>query len=168
MDIQYVDFFGTCVLCGSSQRVYTSIKYKEMPGEPICQVIVFCDSVIVEAGTGKNSLIGTFPTLQSQTFPLAVGRIFIHFTISNFVPDGQLVQIAVNLKQESSGGVIGSFATKLNMPVMDAKAPSSGMNLNVPLNNVIFQTPGSYKCEVLFNGEVVGSRMLDIIQRPRA
>jgi hypothetical protein len=38
------------------------------------------------------------------------------------------------------------------------------INLNVPFQNVTFPAPGAYECEVLFDGERIGSRSLEVQQ----
>jgi hypothetical protein len=138
-----------------------------MPGEPVCTLIVFCDYVITEAISGKNSLIGTFPTLASPQFPHFVQQFFIHVTISNYVPTGQPINFAVNLKQVASGAVIGSVGSSITVPIIKGQSlAGSGMqfNMNVPFRNVSFPAPGAYKCEVLFNGEPIGERILELVQ----
>lgn len=134
-----------------------------MPGEPVCSAIIFCDYVIVEARTGKNSLIGSFPNIGSSRFPLVVPQMYVHTTISNFSPTGKQNTVVVNIKQKSSGAVIASAALPITVPV--PKEPfTNGMhiNLNVPLRNITFRSEGIYECEVLVDGEQVGTRMLEI------
>ena len=138
-----------------------------MPGEPICTLVVFCDYVITEAISGKNSLIGTFPSIASPQFPFFVPQFFIHVTISNYVATGQPINVAVNLKQVASGAVIGSVGSSITVPVPQGQVvTSSGMhlNLNVPFRNVSFPAPGAYKCEVLLNGDLIGERILELVQ----
>lgn len=134
-----------------------------MPGEPICTFIAFCDLVITEAGTGKNSLIGTFPSLAAPSFPFPVPQITIHVTISNFGIGSKDSSVAVNLKQQSTGVVVGSRAVQL--PVIWQKSLSSmgsSFNLNMPFQNVIFPAAGAYLCEILFDGESIGDRILEL------
>ncbi len=141
-----------------------------MPGEPVCSAIVFCDLVIVEHITGKNSLIGTFPNLASPQFPYLLERFFVHVSISNIVPTEKPVLLAVNLKQPTSGGVLGSVAFPITMPVLkNQPLPSSGMqiNLNIPFQRVTFPSPGTYECEVLFDGDPIGHRALELVQIQR-
>jgi hypothetical protein len=141
-----------------------------MPGEPVCTVIVFCDYIITEANSGKNSLIGTFPNLASPTFPFLVQQFFVHASISNFVPTGQPINLAINLKQQTSGSVVGSVGMPIMIPILknQPQAPSGGqIALNIPFKNVTFPAPGSYLCEVLFNGDEIGRRMLDLVQIPQ-
>jgi hypothetical protein len=139
-----------------------------MPGEPVSTLIVFCDYVIVEAKTGKISLIGTFSRLVSQRFPFQVPKVFIHTTISNYIPSGKESHIVVNLKQAKSGAVVGSAAMPLNVPIPTTPIPSSGMhiNLNIPFQNVVFHSPGPYICEILFDGDPIGNRTLEVELRP--
>jgi hypothetical protein len=142
-----------------------------MPGEPICTVIVFCDLIVTEQGTGKNSLIGSFPSLMSPSFPLVIPRFFVHVSIANFVTTGQKVNIAVNLKNVATGAVVASVGMPVTIPPMTVQttpARGMGVNLNIPLMNVTFMVPGAYKCEVLVDGEPTGDgRILDVLQIPQ-
>ena len=134
-----------------------------MPGEPVCSVIVFCDLVITEHVTGKNSLIGTFPNLASPQFPFMVQRFFVHVSITNVVPIEKPVSIVLNLRQTASGAVLGSVGFPVTVPILKNQPKStSGMhiNLNVPFQNVTFPAPGTYECEVLFDGERIGARSI--------
>ena len=136
-----------------------------MPGEPVCSVIVFCDLVITEYGSGKNSLIGSFPNLGNPQFPFSVPRFFVHVSIANIVPTDKPVYAVINLKQVASGAVVGSASVTVpilkNLP---KSAPGMHINLNVPFQNVTFPAPGDYECEVLFDGERIGDRILDVEQ----
>jgi hypothetical protein len=137
-----------------------------MPGEPVCSVIVFCDLIIVEQMTGKNSLIGTFANLASAQFPLVVEKFFVHASISNVAPTQTPIAIATNLKQKDSGMVLGSTGFTTAVPFLkNQPLPPSGIqiNLNVPFQRVAFPAPGVYECEILFDGSVIGSRMLDVV-----
>ena len=136
-----------------------------MPGEPVCTCIVFCDYVITDATSGKNSLIGTFPSLQSPKFPLTLPQFYIHTTISNFVNRGEAILIAVNLKNVQSGAVIASVGSPVTIsPAQTQQSLPNGLNLNlnIPLQNVTFPSPGLYECEVLFNGDKISQRILEI------
>jgi hypothetical protein len=138
-----------------------------MPGEPVCSVIVFCDLVITEHGSGKNSLIGTFPYLANPQFPFLVQRFFVHVSIANVAPIEKPVTIVLNLRQTASGAVLGSVGFPVTVPILKNQPKSmSGMhiNLNVPFQNVTFPAPGSYECEVLFDGERIGARLLEVQQ----
>jgi len=137
-----------------------------MPGDPVCSIIVFCDYVIVEQTTGKNSLIGTFGNLGSLQFPFVIPSFFVHVNITNFIPGSAAISLAVNLKHVQTGGVVGSVAFPIQLPSLKAKLPPGGaqINLNVPLQNVNFPAPGAYECEVLFDGERIGSRILEVTQ----
>jgi hypothetical protein len=143
-----------------------------MSAEPVCTVIVFCDLIITEQGTGKNSLIGSFPNLSSPQFPFFLPRFFIHVSLANFAIGGQRINVAVNLKQVASGAVVASVGMPIAIPPMQVQtSPPRGMgiNLNVPFQNVTFTAPGSYKCEVLVDGDPVGEgRILDVLQIPQA
>jgi hypothetical protein len=143
-----------------------SLPYN-MPGEPVLSLIVFCDSVIVEQGSGKNSLIGTFPSLASPQFPFLLQRFFVHVSVTNIVPTPTPVSIVVNLKA-ASGAVLGSVGfPPITIPALkNQPIPAGGMNinLNVPFQNVAFPAPGTYECEVLWDGELIGNRKLEIVQ----
>ena len=134
-----------------------------MSGEPICTLVVFCDLVIVEQNTGKNTLVGTFPALVSATFPLAYQQLFVHVSISNFVDDEAPCTVVVNLKQNHSGAVIGSAAIPIKLPNRP-QDKNWTFNVNIPFRNIIFHTPGPYVCEILLDGAVIGSRILEIRQ----
>lgn len=138
-----------------------------MPGEPKCTFIAFCDLVITEAGTGKNSLIGTYPSLATPKFPLVVPQMIVHVTISNFLPGERDASIAVNIKDQGSGAVLGSRALQLPLAFQKSlNTSAANFNVNVPFQNLIFQAPRPYICEVLFDGDPIGSRVLEVRQQP--
>lgn len=137
-----------------------------MPGEPVCSLIVFCDLIVVEQGSGKNSLIGTFPNIASPVFPFVVQRMFVHVEITNIVPEQRPVTAVVNIKA-ASGAVLSSFGPPpLMLPVLKNQPPSSSglhVNLNIPFQNLGFHVPGTYECEVIWNGDLIGSRKFDVV-----
>ena len=129
--------------------------------------MMFCDYVIVEAQSGKNSLIGTFPSLASPQFPFTTSRFFVHVTISNFIPSEQAINLAVNLKNLHTGAVVASVGMPVTIPFpKDQRLPPNGahITMNVPFQNITFPSPGAYLCEVLFDGESIGGRSLEVLQ----
>jgi hypothetical protein len=140
-----------------------------MPGEPVCSLIVFCDLIVVEQGSGKNSLIGTFPNIASPVFPFPVARMSVHVEITNIVPEQKPVTAVVNIKA-ASGAVLGSVGPPpIMLPVLKNQPPSSSglhVNLNVFFQNLGFHAPGTYECEVIWNGESIGSRKFDVVHIP--
>ena len=84
-----------------------------MSGEPICTFIAFCDYVITEAGTGKNSLIGTYPTLATARLPLVIPQMMVHITISNLILQQKDANVVINFKHQASGAVLGSSPLKI-------------------------------------------------------
>ena len=141
-----------------------------MPSDPVASLIVFCDHIITEQGSGKNSLIGTFQHLGSPTFPFFYPRLFVHIAVTNFTPSSnKTASLAVNFKNTQTGAVVASLGFPLNLPpTPKEKLPANGVKLlfNLPLQNLMFQTPGVYECEVLFNSEPIGSSFLEVVQVP--
>ena len=138
--------------------------------DPVATLIVLCDHIITEQGSGKNSLIGVFQQLASAQFPFVYPRIFVHIAVSSFVPSGKQEHLAINIKSQQSGGVIGSVPVPLNFNIPKDKIPTKGikLNFNLPLQNLVFPDAGIYVCEVLLNGESIGETYLEIVRVPHA
>ncbi|SRR5258706_16234651 len=135
--------------------------------DPVCSLIAFCDLVVTEQNTGKNTLVGTFHSLAWPQFPFTIPRFFVHVAISNLVLTGKPISIAINVKQPQTGAVVGSFGMPVNIPIPpDPPKEPIVVNFNIPFTNVVFPSPGDYAIEILFDGEHVGERILAIRQRP--
>jgi hypothetical protein len=77
----------------------------------------------------------------------------VHVSIANIVPIEKPVSAVLNLRQITSGAVLGSVG--LTVPILKSQPRSAAgmhINLNVPFQNVTFPAPGAYECKVLFDG----------------
>jgi hypothetical protein len=130
-----------------------------MPGEPVCTAIMFCDLVVTEATTGKNTLVGTFGQFNAPQFPFFTPRFIVFVSITNMeVKDS--IAITVNIRAPRTGAVLGSVSANLNrdpvQPIPAGTVPS--VDLPLPFQNVPFHDAGRYEVAVLVDGSEIGHR----------
>src|SRR6516225_8830772 len=60
-------------------------KRGELPPPTVPPCILFCDGVILEQGTGKTTLVGTFSGVAAPSFPSPPKDIHVYAQLTSFV-----------------------------------------------------------------------------------
>jgi len=58
-----------------------------LPAPTIPPCMLFCDGIIVEQGTGKTTLIGTFSGVAAEQFPSPAKDLHVYAQLSSLVGD---------------------------------------------------------------------------------
>jgi Family of unknown function (DUF6941) len=139
-----------------------------LDSEPsVLPAIVFSDSIIVEIGTQKRSIIGSFDQFAFPQFPAAYGRFFITVWIANMQGTLSEMDITVRIEQKGSAHVV--FSTTLKIP-FGAERPFERHNVmvfSIPVPQVTFPSSGTYTASVRINAEPSGEKDFNVIQTPQ-
>src|SRR5207302_304995 len=113
---------------------------------PHCKAILLCDHTIVEAMTGKVSIIGTFDSFFVQELP----GTLIAFTVYLLLTEGhEDYSIVVEIQDRQEDVVLGrSPVIQINFPDRLAR-----LNLMIPVPPLMVQHVGTYDLVVLANDE---------------
>ena len=128
---------------------------------PKCKAILLCERTIIEAGTGKVSLIGLFdgfivPKIPGITVPCTV---FLHLT--DGVADHDY-QIAIELHDLSDGKIIA----KAGGPKVQWKDRLAKLNLFIPVPPLKVQHVGRYDFVVFANKQEIDRQTFGVIVPP--
>ena len=117
---------------------------------PKCKAILLCERTIIEAGTGKISLIGLFDAFIVASVPgtTAPCTVFLHLT--DGVADHEY-QITIELHDLSDGTVIA----KAGGPKVQWKDRFAKLNLFIPVPPLRVQHEGKYDFVVLANKQEI-------------
>ena len=122
--------------------------------KPILLALVLCDTVIREQGTNKVSLIGTFNSLSSSTFPCVHGSFWVYIAIT----EGR--------GRHSSKLRITSLSTGQNVFELPGEIefadPTSVGELVFQLSGTRFDVPGLYAVEFWAGDDLLGSRKIHV------
>jgi hypothetical protein len=121
---------------------------------PIPLSLMICDHVWHDANSGKHSLLGTFSSIGSSHFPLAIGMA-VYFAVT----DGQgLLPVRMELidVDEERPAV---FDVEANFEFTDRRQVIEG---TFSLANLVFPEPGEYRLKLFVAGEFLMERSLNI------
>src|SRR5438105_382968 len=76
-------------------------KRSELPPPLVPPCMLFCDSVILEQGTGKTTLVGTYSGLAATTFPSPPRDLHVYVQLTSFQGEAavKLVCLRVDLPE---------------------------------------------------------------------
>jgi hypothetical protein len=116
--------------------------------------LVICDSIIVESGTNKHSLIGTFNTIAVRQFPALHPSMSIYVALTD--GHGQY-QAVLRLVELESGREVFSLPGSLELrdPLLVAECAFR-------IGPVRFEREGQYAVEFVAAGQMLGSRKLRV------
>jgi hypothetical protein len=120
--------------------------------------ILLSDVSIVEAGSGKRSIIGCFDQFLFPQFPAAYGRFFVTAWISNMVGTLSSLEVTCRLEAKGSGHVVFSNATRVEFEGEQKFDPQTTAATSIQIPGVVFQQAGIYTIVLLLNGDKVGER----------
>lgn len=130
--------------------------------KPILLALVLCDTIIREQGTNKLSLIGTFNSLSSATFPCVHGTFWVYIAIT----EGRGRHTSkLRITSLTSGDVIFELPGEIEFA-----GPTSVGELVFQLNGIRFDTPGMYAVEFWSGDHLLSSRKIHVqkIDSPKA
>lgn len=124
----------------------------------------FCDYACRMEG-GKGCLIGMFDTIGGMEFPLTHPTFYIcvEFEFSPFEAEREahIKMVLIDEDGKELMGVEGHFPVPRNV---DARPTT--MFHAFRIDGFTFQKPGTYRLDVLYNGEPVSEARLYLVQGP--
>ena len=123
--------------------------------EPYCVAMVLCDHVHRDRATGKNTILGTFGTINSASYPTTL-NLSIYFAVTDGLGKHTLIIQMVNANDVVSGGD-PVFRAECPVEIPD---PLAVMETALALVGVKIPSAGVYHCELLCGENVLMSRRL--------
>jgi hypothetical protein len=131
-----------------------------MNPDPVIIGILLSDYVIMEAGSGKYSLIGTFNSMQTQGFPFITPHFFVTVLLTNLPPHFEQMNVTVRIEEPKSAHVLTSAAGNIKPPQGFNFPTHYVMQLPFLMPQFVIQQQDAYTVVVLVDGESVGRRTL--------
>jgi hypothetical protein len=72
-------------------------KRVDVPPPTVPPCMLFCDGVILEQGTGKTTLVGTYSGIAAPTFPSPAKDIPIYIQLTSFLGDVEMRLVCVQV-----------------------------------------------------------------------
>jgi hypothetical protein len=130
--------------------------------DPVCISIIFSDLVIREAGTGKNSLIGTFNNFNMPGFPCPAPPFFITVQLTNLAPNTKEFELVVRMEDGTNGMILTSIGGHINLPEGANLSRESVLEIPLAVGPFLVPKAGHFKVVVLFNNSDAGNRPFSI------
>src|SRR5207249_5153889 len=124
--------------------------------------ILLSDASIVERGTNKRSIIGTFEELKFPQFPATYGRFFITAWIANLIGTLSELEFTVRIEEKTSAHVIFSNSIRAKFKPEQTFDQSATMATSMAVPGVVFPRPATYTVILLLNGEKAGERDFNV------
>ena len=126
--------------------------------EPVVVAILFADRLITEHN-GKKGIIGVFNQFQAQAFPVSFPPWGIYIAMTNLQGKHEF---ALELTHEESEQVIIPIKGQLEVP-----SQNEVIDLIFNIENAIFPQPGRHILSVYVDGNIAGSRLLQVEKIPK-
>ena len=125
---------------------------------PACKAILLCDKTILEAGTGKVSLIGVFERfLVDESLTTAPCEAFTQIT--NAVGRYEIVFEIRDLQENETIARAVGLAIQIPNPLFRA-------NVIIPVPALRFNHTGTYDLVMLANGQEIDRQQFAVARRP--
>lgn len=129
--------------------------------------IVMSDLAIVEQGTGKRSIIGSFDQFIFPQFPATYGRFFLTVWVSNMAGTFSALEATFRVEEKGSAHVVFSSSTSITFSTETTFDKDLIMALSAPIIGLSFPKPGLYTIALLLAGEKIGERDFNVLQAPK-
>jgi hypothetical protein len=134
-----------------------SRKPKRQKPPPKCKALLLCDKTIIEALTGKVSLIGIFEGFIVRRLPGPTAPCTVFVQLTDGIGQYDLV---VEIHDLKTGDILGrAEGIGLTWPEKLFK-----INVMIPLPPMVLQHAGTYDLVVLANGQVIERQKFMAIQ----
>ncbi|MHB1035360.1 MAG: DUF6941 family protein [Pirellulales bacterium] len=128
---------------------------------PKCKAILICERTIIEAGTGKVSLISLFDSFIVANVPGITTPFTVYLHLTDGVADHEY-QITIELHDLSDGTVLA----KAGGPKVQWKDRLAKLNLFIPVPALNVQHEGSYDFVVFANGQEIDRQSFAVKAAP--
>jgi Family of unknown function (DUF6941) len=123
---------------------------------PFALSLMICDSVITDANSGKQSIIGCFGSLGAQDFP----AIHANMTVFAELTDGK-GQVPLTLRLIDADDTTELFKGDA---VLNMEDPLEVSMLVLTLQGMVFPAPGEYRLQLTAGDSPLMERRLMLIQ----
>ena len=124
--------------------------------------ILLSDASIVEHGTGKRSVIGSFDQFTFPQFPATYGRFFVTAWISNIVGTLSDLELTCRIEEKTSAHVVFSNSDRVEFRPERMFDQSTILATAIAVQGVVFPKAATYTIVLLINGEKVGERDFNV------
>jgi hypothetical protein len=124
--------------------------------------ILLSDFAMVEQGTGKKSLIGTFDQFTFPQFPATYPRFFVTAWFTNVVGKFSELELTCHVREKTSSHVVFSSTANLNFPEGATFTKDIIMGLSTSVGPITFPKPSLYTVVLLLSGEEIGQRDFNV------
>jgi hypothetical protein len=146
-------------------QYFKTLRPMPFTSEPVLVPgILMSDSAIVEVGTGKRSIIGSFDQFTFSQFPAIYPRLFLTAWVSNMAGTFSTLELTFRVEDKASGHVALSFTTAVTFPTETTFAKDLIMAVSAPVAGLTFPKAGLYTIVLLLAGEKVGERDFNVLQ----
>jgi hypothetical protein len=125
--------------------------------EPVFVALLIADRVITEDNQ-KKGIIGTFTQFTVRQVPAALPPWYIYAAVTNI---GGEHTFSLNLIFDRSQQVIFSAGGKVTLD-----DPRRVVELVIQVPNVIFPEEGTYNISFHIDGDLIATRILDVVKAP--
>jgi hypothetical protein len=125
--------------------------------EPVFVALLIADRVITEDNQ-KKGIIGTFTQFTVRQLPAALPPWFIYAAVTNIAGEHTF---SLNLLFDRSQQVIFSAGGKLSVD-----EPRRVVELVIQVPNVVFPEEGTYNVSFHIDGDLIATRILDVVKAP--
>jgi hypothetical protein len=128
------------------------------PPRPVCKAILLCDQTILEAGTGKLSLIGIFSNFIMENLPGQIPKTEAFVQITDAKGRYDIVVEIHDLRED----IIIARGKGLGIDVPNRHF---FCNVLIPVPQLLIKHDGKYDIVVIANDEEIDRQQFDVIKR---
>jgi hypothetical protein len=124
-----------------------------MSEPPILLVFALCDQVIVDAQSGKRSLIGMFNEIRVNTLPTNYPQVVFFFSFTNW--KGRK-SIRLRITDPEKRIIFDNDSD------YSSDSPINVLEFSVSIDGLILYHPGVYDVDILVDGEPMSLRQFNV------
>ena len=136
------------------------MRAKPNPEKPTCVSIIVCDDVYRDEATKKLVIVGTFNFLHTPGFPCRHPGMTVLFTVTNAVGKYDL---SLCVEHEQTGQKVMEISGPF-----EVGNPLAISDINMRLENLVFNEEGKYWVVLSADGEIIGQRPFVVIRTTEA
>lgn len=125
----------------------------ELVVHPHVLAMVICDQVIIDARTGKQSIIGSFSVVNSPRFPVRYPCITVYVALTEGHGKTPLQLRLIDSNEEEKPVIDRTLS-------INFQDPRQVCELHSAFYNLVFPKPGEYRFQLFSQGEPLMERRL--------
>ncbi len=131
-------------------------KRLELPPPTVLPSMLFCDAVILEQGTGKTTLVGTYSGLTAANFPSPPKDLHVYVQLTSFIGEIEVKLVCVKLDITKAEEI---YATR---HAVRFRGKLLVEQLHFVWNQFQFPSPGEYAFQLWCPGHCLAERRLTV------